>query len=206
MQTTLRDLNLREGTSIYGGESLGDRYDAAPQVGVAGPDGDAVGSSEADWNLSRSPLSPDAKNYSMVVTACTQSGKADGALGLLETMRRDGFNPDTVTFASAIAACGRGRGRANLEAPPASLLLASLFDRMRSSTVPSSAPCYARAREACTDAGLCKRGHSFLGGMVAAKVRVEERALKAVVQACACVARSFRQAPTVQLVSKYTGC
>ncbi|CAN0463067.1 unnamed protein product, partial [Ascophyllum nodosum] len=209
-----------EGTSGFEGEHLGGRYDAAPQVDVAGPNGEAVGSGEAGWSPSRlrpspdatsyamavgaagpngeavgsgeagwSPSrlrsSPDATSYSMAVSACTRAGKADEALGLLEVMRQDGFSPDSVTFASAITVCGRGRGRAHAEVPQAPLLLVALIDHMRSSTVPSGAPCYARALEACADAGLCERGRFLMDGMVAAKVEVEKRALNAVARACA---------------------
>ena len=83
-----------EGTSGYEGEHFGDWCDAAPQVGVAGPDGKAVGSSEVGWSPSRSRPSPDATSYYMEVTA--------------------------------------------------PLLLAVLIDRMRSSTVPPSAPALLR--------------------------------------------------------------
>ena len=195
-----------EGTSGFEGEHLGGRCDAALQVGIAGPNGEAVGSGEAGWSPSRLRPSPDATSYSMAVSACTRAGKADEALGLLEVMQQDSFSPDSVTFASAISVCGRGRGRAHAEVPRALLLLVALIDRMRSSTVPSSAPCYARALEACADAGLCERGRFLMDDIVAAKVGVKKKALNAVARACACVPRSFRQAPTVQLVSKFMFC
>ena len=62
----------------------------------------------------------------------------------------------------------------------APLLLAILIDRMRSSTVSSSAPCYTSALEACADAGLCERGRSLVDDIAAAKVGVEGGPLKAV--------------------------